>query len=516
MPIHLPRSPQYQSRVRPRSSLGLGSLDLRGVFAQGQAITNLGKVITQRADQLKEQRDASVVGDLYNQWRDQDREKLSELLQRKGRFAKDLGQFYDGAFNKSLGDFDEQTENGNQQRMLTELLNRKRENNLDILARYEAQEGQRYQAQVQAGVIANAEKDVRSFGVNDLAKVEQTIAETIEFVRAANPGKDTTAAEQTIRSSLLFANTQSLIDQDPEVALAVLEDRKEELGEGYLTLKKDAKAQVKQKTIDGVQAELQLKYEANGVADFEKMRQDLTHKKIAPDIKFEVRQWLDSYEAQQKNSKIVGDAKAHDAEERAIGMAFLEKDYATVRNLLRKSQFLDGDELRTWSNAIDSNQKADPIKIDAQKRSREVVTINSMISRGVDRSKIEQYIMLTPHLKPEEKTVRIDALNRKLETELNAGMKEGKKLIQSLIIPKRGQQAKFLQHPLETDRVSQAQDALDDWLDSETKNNRRPSKGEIKQKARELSVDFKPSVAELIDAKRQSLERDRAAFKELE
>jgi len=512
MPILAPRSPKYRSQVSlaqfPRGQASVGP-----ALAVGGAISRLGNIIATRAQELKQERDAAVVGDLYNQWRDKDREQLSQLLERKGKDAVNLDQEYDKFFTKSFADTEGQTENGTQQRMLTEMTAAKRGQDLDILARYQAMEGQRYKSEVQEGMFAQAEKDVRQFGFNDTG-VEQTIADLDNWLDVAWPGKDTKALKQQYKSTLLFANMQERINQNPGAALKTLENWKEELGEGYYKLKDNAKTQVKQKTIDDVQAELQSKYESNGIADFEKMRKDLTAKDIPKDIKFEVRQWLDSYEAQQKNANTINDAKNHDDEERTIGMLFLEKDYAGVRNLLRKSKFLDGDELRTWSNAIDSGQNV--TAIDEQKRAREVVTINSMISRGVKPSTIQNYIIQTEHLTSAEKTARIDRLNQELESELDAGMKEGKKLLEELIIPTRGAQTKFLKHPLETDRVSFAQDALDNWLDFEMSNNRRPSMGEIKKKARELAVDFKPSIAELINAKQQSLERDRAAFQEIQ
>ena len=513
MPL-IAKSPTTRSGVRV-GSLQPRYADLRPSAAQSRAIVNLGRVISIRAQELQQERDAAVVGDLYTQWRDQDREQLGQLLQQKGKNAIKLGESYDKWFNESSGGMVEKFENSNQQSAFENITSKKREQNLDILARYQAQEGQRYKKEVESGVVIQAERDIRDAGFND-EKVAENIDDVFSWLEAANPGKNLTAKKQQYKSQLLFANMQERMDQDPASALKALEKWKDDLGEGYFALKADSKKLIKQKTIDDVQGELQEKYESNGVADFASMRKDLSKKDIPSDIKFEVRQWLGAYEAQQKNAEASIKTQAHDEEEREIGLAFIEGDYKAAHELLRKSESLKGDELRTWGNALKSAQKASGTKIDPNDNASEIVLINSFISKGTPPDRIKNYIIQSPNLTGGDKEQYLNKLESKLSTELKEGTRVGYRLINDLIIPKRGQRSKFLQSTLETMRVKEAQQALDDWLGAETAANRQPSKRDIEKKATELSNSFRPTLTEIIENKQTQIEKDAAAFEGLE
>lgn len=503
MAILVPKTPQYTSKQRP-GSLSIPYADLRGSRALGSAFVGLGSVIVDVADRMKQERDAAVVGDIYNEWRDADRDQLSQLLSLKGQEAANLGEKYDQWYNDGFSKANERSENGTQQKALQTLLDRKREQNLDILARYESQERKRYKAEVETGLVSQAEQDIRLAGFDNEA-VNENISTLFEWMDAAYPGQDLTALKQKYKSQLLFANAQTRIDEDPDRADEFIEANKLDLGESYFALKDSAKKESKQNLIDNVQAELQVKYETGGLPDFDKMRKDLTHNKDIPfDVKFEVRQWLDAYEAQYTSKATSSQKQAHDEEERAIGMAFLEGNYADVRNMLRRSEYLTGDELKTWTTAINKAAKEAPV--DPVMQAAEIVRINDMIIDKVPRDLVRREIIISPYL-GNKKEKYLNKLDQELSSELESARSEAKKRIKGLLIPKRGPFVKMLETPLEVDAVATAQDALDEWIDIEIGKDRYPSRDAILKKARELALSNQVPIASQVQYRREEAER---------
>jgi len=499
MPLTAPKVPRYTQRESLPAGLPTDYADLRPSQQIGGAYEKLGNVLIARAQVLQQQRDAAVVGDLYNQWRDQDRQALSELLAKKGKDAYNLDKQYDEFFNKSFEKTNEGSENGEQQLALKELLDRKREQNLDILARYQAEEGKRYLAEVEAGRVFQAEKDIRQAGFQSGA-VAETIGDLYQWLESAHPGEDITALKKKYKSTMLYANMQERIDQNPEAAGKALEAWKMDLGEEqYLSLKNDIKTKSKQYAIDRIQSELQTKYESNGVPDFTKMRQDLTHSKMEPDIKFEVRQWLDAYETQYNNAQTGSNKTAHDDEERNIGMAFLNGNYASVMNQLRKSQFLKGDELKTWATAVkDAANKKTPV--DPVQRAAAIVKINQMITQEWPQEEIKKQIIITPYLEDQDKEQYINKLETKLTGEIEAGKREGYAAIVNMIFPKiQGAYAKIenlVQTPQQTIAIARAQGELDEWIKHQLQLKKYPTRNEIRMKGIELGQANQVPMAE--------------------
>ena len=142
MALFIAKSPQYRSRENVPRSIGVRYSDLRPSRAENEAISNLGNLLQVRAEEMKQERDTAVVGELYNTWRDADRQALSELFKKKGKDAVNLGEEYDKFFTKSQGAADKEAENGSQQAQLNNMLSRRREQNLDILAKYQVVEYQ--------------------------------------------------------------------------------------------------------------------------------------------------------------------------------------------------------------------------------------------------------------------------------------------------------------------------------------------------------------------------------------
>ena len=501
MALFIAKSPKYRSRQNVPGRIGVPVADLRGARAENEAINRLGTLLGIRADEMKQERDAAVVGDLYNQWRDADREQLSQLLQKKGKDAVDLDRDYDQFFTKSQGKADESAENGSQQAMVNDMLSRKREQNLDILARYEVVEGQRYKAAQGQGIIANAVSDGRDAGFDDV-KLTAAIAEEHTWFRAAHPGasdEEISAHAKMVESEVKFANMQSRINENPTAALITLEKWKEELGEGYFKLKDKAEVAQKTELINTLQSTLQTKYEEGGVPNFGKMRQELTDLKDVPkDVKFEVRNWIDAIEVQYKSKEKQLQNEGQKAEDRAIGNAFMDGDYQGVLKIARDSIWLTGAEKKAWKNAVTSANKQVDEEIPVNEQIAEMVEINRKIANPANKPEdIIKYIQQSSKLKKEDKEERIERVNKKVTSEQADGRKFGYKMIENLIIPKRGMQSKIMQHPIEYDAIIRGQSDLDNWMDSQERAGNSVTLEEIKKKSREIAESRRPSIADI-------------------
>jgi hypothetical protein len=298
MAIFAPKTPQYQSRAQVTSFPGVYA-DLRPSAAKARAITNLGNMLATRASQMQQERDAAVVGDLYNSWRDESRKKLSELFSTKGKDAVNLDQAYDEFFYESMGKLHSEFENGAQQAAFQEQLMRKREQHLDSLAIYQAKEGQRYKQEVVDTDLVGREESVREAGFKD-ALVESEINDHIKLIQNTNPQKDTTLLEKKAVASLRFANMQERINIDPSAALETLEKEewKRDLGEGYYTLKNKAESESKKQLIGNIRNELNAKHTDGIEPDFDAMENDISNSDYSEDVKNSVVVWIRSQEAE--------------------------------------------------------------------------------------------------------------------------------------------------------------------------------------------------------------------------
>lgn len=506
MPLLAPKVPEYQSHESPLRAIPFREAEVGPATVVGRAIELAGKRFEARGNEMQQERDTAVVGDLYNQWRDADRETLSNLLAKKGKDATNLQKDYDKFFTDSFNKKSSLAENQNQQQALKGIVDRKRDQNLDILARYEAQEGQRYLGEVENGIVGNFEKDSRASGFDDHG-VAKNIAELFAWVDSAHAGEDTTALKQKYKSQMLFANMQERIDQNPDMASNALEAWKGDLGEGYLKLKQAIETKSKTHAIDQMQAELQSKYETNGVPDFTRMREALTKREgMADNVKFEVRQWLDAYEIQYKAKQQQSTSDAHDKEEQAIGNAFMDGKYSDVFNMVRKSQFLKGDEKYAWTERMKAAANA-PVKIDPIYNAAAIVQTNDMIREGWPESEIKKAIITNPYLGKEDKEQYLNKLETKLGSDIEAGRREGYGLIQDMIFPKVAGPIKriseLVQSPEQINAIVEAENALDSWIQNELQSKRRPNITDIRKKALEVGQAAQTPMVKMIMKKQK-------------
>ena len=498
-----PRTPRYTASVR-LGQIGRVYADLRPALLRGRAISNIGKAFVGWGEKLKDQRDAAVVGELYNSWRDEDRQVLAELGSKKGRDAVNLGQQYDDYFERAIADVDSQAENGTQQRALRNHLTRKREQNLDALARYEAQEGQRFRKEQETAFVDNAISDAREHEFDDVA-LENTIIDTLEYVTNANPGMSQEALESlhnNVMGKILYSNLKAQIDIDPARAIRNIEGWKEKLGESYKGLIDEARTESKQHAIDSMQTYLQNRYEKGGDVDFAAMRRELRNNKFLPkDIKFEARQWIDAYQAQHTAATNIMNKQLHDNEDRAIAMMFVEGQYADAKEAIRKSQYLSADEIMRYNNALRSIEKEGGV-IDPTKAAAQIVRLNRMMRTGVEPNTIIIEAAVSPYLTKEDKEQYINKVETKIRSDIDTNRRRAYEIIENRIKPQRGENTigGLLETPLETIRVEEGQRAFDDWLDSQIKVDQIPTRNEMLDKAEEIGLSKQPTVAEQLES----------------
>jgi len=494
MPINIPT--KYVRREELPASLGAPRKGGGGGAAVAKSISRAGQIIEKRVLELKRERDTTIAQNAYNEFQDAAREQLfneeSGLLNQRGEAIYDLDSRYNEWFNKFHGSFmAKRFDTDSQANMFNELAQAKRDRDLDSLSKHIMREHEENKKTTANASILKAETEVRT----DPSKTELIVAETINKYDSLYPDTDNTIQHDQIKGRFWSAAVQETINIDAGLALELIEQRKKELGGAYTQWKNTAEAELKTQLIDGLQADLQEKYEFNGVPNFAKMRRDLTHRKNVPrDVKFEVRKWLDAYQIQYENERTSAIKDGHDQEELAVGRAYMEGNFQKVQKLLRESRFLKGDELKTWSNAV-KNAKKEEIFIDPAENAAEIVTINRQISEGDDPKLIRNRIIQSTKLGKEDKEQYLNKLETKLGREVEDAVKWGSKWIESSIIPKRSQMSKLIQAPIETRQTMLAQDALYDWVRSQ----KSPSIDDIKKKAMELAIQYKPTMEQIIE-----------------
>lgn len=178
---------------------------------------------------------------------------------------------------------------------------------------------------------------------------------------------------------------------------------------------------------------------------------------------------------------------------------------------LGKVKFMEGGKIKVWTDALNTALKDAPI--DKNLQTVEILKINDMISRKEDPDKINDFITTNKNLSFENKEQYLTKLETKQTAEITDGRNKGYKIIQDLIIPKRGMFEKLLQTPLETQAVVDAQLALDTWIDEQIKNKKPPSSDEIRKKAMNLSKFYQPGIADKVNYTQQEAVRQAEEMK---
>jgi len=216
----------------------------------------------------------------------------------------------------------------------------------------------------------------------------------------------------------------------------------------------------------------------------------LANKKVLPNLPPKVRQdkiekAKAAFKVQQNDqAKKLKEAieLAHDNEVKDISNDYMNGNFTQGFIKVLDNKLLTGVEQRTWAKSFSDAAKESGKPTDIE-RASEIVTVNTMISNNVEQSKINDYVVQSSNLEMEDKKQIVNKLNTKHGSEVESATKDSYRIIQDLIIPKRGMLTNLIETPSETTAVLMAQMALDEWILSETQGGKRLTGKEIKERA---------------------------------
>jgi hypothetical protein len=198
----------------------------------------------------------------------------------------------------------------------------------------------------------------------------------------------------------------------------------------------------------------------------------------------------------EAKSKIKAQKKIdHDTEERNLGDLFVRENYTEALKLINESGLLTGPEKKEWFNAINSNLDKAEKEVGATKEAEEIVKINSMISGQDDPNSIRKYIVQNTNIKKEDKEQYLNKLESEISSEVKAGRSAGYSEIKTVIDPSYDNRI-IPPTSIIPQRISQAQFALDEFIDDAKSNNKFLSRSDIKKKAREIAQDYQLTLIE--------------------
>jgi len=270
MPL-IAKTPQYVSHRRVPGTIGVPYADLRPSSAENQAIGRIGELLRVRVEEMQQERDVAVVGDIYTKWADAERLAKEELFKRTGKDAVNLDQEYDKFFTKSMGQADAETENGTQQREINRMLAADRQTSLDQLARHQVGEAREYQKQGIDGVFQTAATKAVAAGF-DLQEVQKQVERVAIYTAAATRSMHPDAQEALLnsqRSKIYYASMkqQIALGENNSVllgqAMANLEEWKEPLGELYSKLRSEISGEADLAQLDTAYNALAVRYGQN-------------------------------------------------------------------------------------------------------------------------------------------------------------------------------------------------------------------------------------------------------------
>ena len=187
------------------------------------------------------------------------------------------------------------------------------------------------------------------------------------------------------------------------------------------------------------------------------------------------------------------DKLKHDEVEKEIGNLFLKSEYTKAYNLALASNYLSGDEKKTWGNSINEAIKKAEEDINPNIEDSNYAFVNELISKEVDPIAIRKYIF-SLEFKSERRRTLIDRLNTNMDKTINKATSRAYEFMKSQIMPYGGMLAEV--PPLQATQYTKSMNALDDWIDKQRKADKSITPKDIQTKAEELAITFQTSISE--------------------
>uniref|UniRef100_A0A6M3XRY1 Uncharacterized protein n=1 Tax=viral metagenome TaxID=1070528 RepID=A0A6M3XRY1_9ZZZZ len=425
----------------------------QALAGMGEAVSGLGEILQKRQQKMQEERDYLDAINAQMELEDYSRGRKAEMSQLMGQDALNIFPLYQNDFEKRATDISSKLSEGAKARF-NQLALSTRKTHLDSVATHVATEAKAYTKDSRDAWLGSRIKAMAENPLSFDAELQKGNA----VIDATTPGPEGVLEKDKFYDAARSAQLESLVNSDPQLAKKYIEENRNKIGT-KLSQEFSQKAQTKQKQRDAE----------------EKVRQDEFDKK------------MDEMEK-----------RAHDKEERDISNLYLSEDYTKALNAVHNSQYLTGDEKKTWGDSLKKAAKEKPEKLDPIIQAAEIVQINRKISQGEDPILVRNYIVTSPNLTKDDKEQYINKLETKLSSDINEGLKDGYRDIQDLIVPKRGILASLLETPLETMAVKKAQMALDEWVQYQLKAEKPPNRQQIRVKAMEIANTYQVPIAEQI------------------
>lgn len=232
----MPTIPTYESRAAV-PGVAPYRINERFFLPAVQGASEIGAIMQRRGEALIEEYDTATALGAYNKLRDSARDRLNEYLQREGAAARGIQAEYDEWYTAASQKIAAQDLTVARQRDLFAVMSdRRRESDLDNLARHEAGQHRAYKKDVVQGLAAGLQADMLAAAFDETKQADM-LADYFASIERLYPGRDLTAAKAETAAGLRADVARRLIVENPEFAAEYIERHKSELGTGYAALK---------------------------------------------------------------------------------------------------------------------------------------------------------------------------------------------------------------------------------------------------------------------------------------
>lgn len=246
------RLPKYEPSVSLPTNVRTADFGQKSGLAKlGQQV---GKVLQIRGEQLVKEYDTVKALSAYSDFSDSSMSRVKELTKLESGNAEGVQNIYKEWYGKQVGDFSNGLNSQPQQLMFKDMADRRRETDLNTLARHEATQYKVQKKETLDRVATNADSDIRAAvaeglktPIPDFTNVDQKIEAFMVGLKEMFPGHDLVALEAKYTQLFRVAQMEEMMEINPQVARDYLETYKDDLSFVENGILKDAYPALKSK-----------------------------------------------------------------------------------------------------------------------------------------------------------------------------------------------------------------------------------------------------------------------------
>jgi len=243
----MPRLPTYEPSVSLPTNVRTPDFGQKNGL--GQLGRKVGKVLQIRGEQLTREYDTVKAVSAYNTFSNSSRVQVGEYLKLERAAAAGIQDSYKEWVVKESADTSKQLSSRPQQDMYNNMVAKRREADLNVLARYENLEWRKNQQDTFEKHIVETESAIRAATVAGLNSslagddikfidADGMLEDLLEKTHVLYPHRDLTVKQAEITQAMRSVMLQEMADRDPALAGKYLKTYKKQLGEAYFSLKK--------------------------------------------------------------------------------------------------------------------------------------------------------------------------------------------------------------------------------------------------------------------------------------